>query len=399
MPKVNLTDRFCATVTARSITDFFDIKTKGLNLRVSPSGSKSWAVMFTSPDTEKRARMMLGTYPATSLATARTLAIEAHSKVEAGDDPRAVAGSYNAYMTVAMLIESYIAKHAGTIKTGKALAQRLRSDVLPIMGNVKLAELHRRDVQRVLDQINERGSPQSERKVFGDIRSMIRWAVSRGDLEHDMMQGMKAPGVSPPRERFLTEEEIAALWEAWPTLLPPRVTLALKLALVTGQRIGEVTGMTEDELDLRKAVWTIPASRAKNGSQHVVPLTAMALELIKEARRTTINGRLFPGLSSMKIGQQVIRYRDRLPVLDWAAHDLRRSVCTHLAKMGVPVLHIGAVANHRQVTKAGVTLSHYVQHDYAKEKREALELWADRLSAIVAGTAPKVVPMRPQVVA
>ena len=82
-----------------------------------------------------------------------------------------------ARMTVAMLIENYIAKHARTIKTGKALAQRLRADVLPIMGNIKLAELHRRDVQRVLDQINDRGSPQSERKLFGDIRSMIRWAA------------------------------------------------------------------------------------------------------------------------------------------------------------------------------------------------------------------------------
>jgi integrase len=387
MPKVNLTDRFCATVTARSITDFFDIKTKGLNLRVAPSGSKSWAVMFTSPETEKRARMMLGTYPATSLATARTLAIEAHSKVEAGDDPRAMAGSYNQYMTVAMLVENYIAKHARTIKSGKALAQRLRSDVLPIIGNVKLAQLHRRDVQRVLDQINDRGSPQSERKVFGDIRSMIRWAVSRGDLEHDMMAGMKAPGVSPPRERYLTEDEIAALWEAWPTLLPRRVALALKLALVTGQRIGEITGMTEDELDGRKSIWTIPAERAKNGQQHVVPLTPMALSLVNEARSTAINGRLFPGLNSVKIGQQVIRYRDRLPVSDWAAHDLRRSVCTHMAKMGVPTLHIGAVANHRQVTKAGVTLTHYVQHDYAKEKREALDLWADRLAAIVRGGA------------
>jgi integrase len=394
MPKVNLTDRFCATVTARSITDFFDNKTKGLHLRVAPTGTKAWAVMFTIPGSEKRARMTLGSYPATPLAKARTLAIEAHSKVEAGEDPREVAGSYNAYMTVAMLIENYIAKHAGTIKTGKALAQRLRSDVLPIIGNIRLAELHRRDVQRVLDQINDRGSPQSERKVFGDIRSMLKWAVSRGDLEHDMMQGMKAPGISPPRERFLTEEEIAALWEAWPTLLPPRVTLALKLALVTGQRIGEITGMVEDELDLRNGIWTIPASRAKNGSQHVVPLTAMALSLINEARRTAVIGRLFPGLNSVKIGQQVIRYRDRLPVSDWAAHDLRRSVCTHLAKMGVPTLHIGAVANHRQVTKAGVTLTHYVQHDYAKEKREALELWADRLSAIVNGGGAQVIPMR-----
>ena len=252
-----------------------------------------------------------------------------------------------------------------------------------------LEKLHRRDVQRVLDRITERGSPQSERKLFGDIRSIIRWAVSRGDLEHDMMQGMKAPSVSTPRERFLTEDEIAALWEAWPTLLSPRVTLALRLALVTGQRIGEITGMMEDELDLRKGIWTIPASRSKNGIQHVVPLTDMALALIKEARATAVLGRMFPGLNSVKIGQQIIRYRDRLPVSDWAAHDLRRSVCTHLAKMGVPTLHIGAVVNHRQVTKAGVTLDLYVQYDYAKEKREALELWADRLSAIVV-----VVPRR-----
>ena len=388
MPKVNLTDRFCATVTARSITDFFDDKTKGLHLRVAPTGTKAWAVMYTVPGTEKRARMTLGSYPATPLAKARRLAIEAHSKVEAGTDPRAEAT--HGTMTVAVLIDSYVSKHARTIKSGKDLARQLRVEVFPIIGNIRLSELHRRDVQRVLDHINDRGAPQSERKVFGDIRSMLKWAVSRGDLEHDMMQGMKAPGVSPPRERFLTEEEIAALWEAWPTLLPPRVTLALKLALVTGQRIGEVTGMMEDELDLRKGIWTIPPSRSKNGIQHVVPLTNMALALIKETRATAVLGRMFPGLNSVKIGQQIIRYRDRLPVSDWAAHDLRRSVCTHLAKMGVPPLHIGAVVNHRQVTKAGVTLGVYVQYDYANEKREALDLWADRLAAIVAGDAAKI---------
>ena len=120
----------------------------------------------------------------------------------------------------------------------------------------------------------------------------------------------------------------------------------------------------------------------------------MALAIINEARSTAVLGRLFPGLNSVKVGQQVIRYRDRLPVSDWAAHDLRRSVCTHLAKMGVPTLHIGAAVNHRQVTKAGVTSTHYVQHDYAREKRDALELWANRLAAIVGGGSAKVLNMR-----
>jgi integrase len=142
--------------------------------------------------------------------------------------------------------------------------------------------------------------------------------------------------------------------------------------------------MTLDELDFAKALWTIPAERSKNGEEHKVPLSDMALELIAEARSTAINGRLI-SRSSEAVAQALLYKIDRLPVTGWTAHDLRRSVCTHLAKMGVPPLYIGAVVNHRQVTKAGVTLGVYVQYDYAKEKREALELWADRLAAILDG--------------
>ena len=197
---------------------------------------------------------------------------------------------------------------------------------------------------------------------------------------------------SKARTRFLTEEEIAAVWPALSMLKEP-VELALKLALVTGQRIGEVCGMTEAELDLPKAVWTIPAERSKNGEAHTVPLSDMALELIAEARSTAINGRLI-NRSSEAVAQALLYKIGRLPVTGWTAHDLRRTVCTHLAKMGVPPLHIGAVVNHRQVTKSGVTLGVYVQYDYAKEKREALSLWADRLAAIVKGESAKIIPMQ-----
>ena len=382
MPKLDLTDRFCSTIKTTRNEDYFDAKTTGLGLRVSPSGVKAWSVIFTSPKDGKRSRLSLGHYPATSLARARTLAIEARGKVEAGTDPRDE--SNPSAVTVGMLAENYIEKHARTIKTGKDLARRLRHDVLPVIGGVKLADLHRRDVHRVLDRIKDRGSPQSAAKAQGDIHSMLKWAIARGDLEHDPMMAMEAPEAANARERFLTEYEIAALWQAWPDVLPAPVVMALKIALVTGQRIGEVTGMMEDEIDLAKATWTIPPERAKNGTQHVVPLSHLALDLIRQARRSGINGRLFP-LSSMKIGQQLIRYRERLPVSDWAAHDLRRTVCTHLAKMGFSPLIIGSVVNHRQVTKQGVTLGVYVQYDYAKEKREALDAWAERLTAIVRG--------------
>lgn len=396
MPKLNLSDKFIATLKAkRKPVDYFDSKTTGLGLRVSPTGLKAWSVMFTLPGTEKRARLSLGTYPATSLAAARTKAIEARGKVEAGEDPR-VAHMVEAHpvegaaVTVAMLAENYIERHGRKIKTGKDLARRLRVDVLPIIGSVKLADLHRRDVHRVLDAINDRGSPQAAAKAFGDMHAMLTWAVQRGDLDADPMAAMETPAASKPKERFLTAEEIAVLWPAF----PPRVALALKLALVTGQRIGEVTGITLGELDLAKAVWHLPAERSKNGAAHTVPLSPMALELITEARRHAIGDRLFPGLNSMKVGQQLIRYRDRLPVSDWAAHDLRRTVCTHLAMMSVSPLVIGAVVNHRTQTRAGVTLSTYVRYTYDAEKRQALEMWADRLRAIVAGDPARVIPMQ-----
>ena len=146
MPKLDLSDKFIATLKAKKKpVDYFDSKTTGLGLRVSPTGLKASSVMFTLPGTEKRARLSLGSYPATSLATARTKAIEARGKVEGGEDPRVaqiidahpVAGADG--VTVAMLAENYIAKHGRKIKTGKDLARRLRVDVLPIIGTVKLA--------------------------------------------------------------------------------------------------------------------------------------------------------------------------------------------------------------------------------------------------------------------
>jgi integrase len=294
-------------------------------------------------------------------------------------------------MTVAMLAESYIQKHASTIRSGAEIARKMRSDVLPVIGDMKVSEVHRRDVHRVLDPIKERGSPAMAGKVYADLRAMFRWAVARGYLDQSPVAGMEEDDGSKTRTRFLTEEEIAAVWPPLSIFKKP-VELALRLALVTGQRIGEVCGITLDEIDFPKALWNIPAERSKNGEAHAVPLSDMALEIIAEARSTAIGGRLITR-SPEAVAQALLYKIDRLPVQDWTAHDLRRTVCTHLAKMGVPPLHIGAVVNHRQVTKGGVTLGVYVQYDYAKEKREALNIWADRLAAIVSGGGAKIIPM------
>jgi Arm DNA-binding domain len=127
MPKLELNDRFIATMKAEgSAIDLFDAKTKGLNLRIVPSGVKTWFLVYTSPIDGKRARISLGHYPSTPLSRARTAAIETRGRVEAGEDPRSSPKA--AAMTVGDLAEIYIAKHCPTIKTGAELRRRLRSE-------------------------------------------------------------------------------------------------------------------------------------------------------------------------------------------------------------------------------------------------------------------------------
>jgi integrase len=165
----------------------------------------------------------------------------------------------------------------------------------------------------------------------------------------------------------------------------------LKLALTTGQRIGEVLGLTTGELDLTKAVWTLLAERSKNKFKHTIPLSPLALDLVAQAK--VIDRRLFRA-SVVKVAQMITRWRHRLPVTGWTAHDLRRSALTQMAMLGVSPLVIGHVANHRGTTKATVTLSTYVAYTFEPEKRAALNLWADRLAAIVGGSGAQVIPMR-----
>lgn len=150
MVKVKLTDRFVAEVKATSArAEHFDAVTKGLVLRVS-GGRKTWCLFYTSPRDGKRARVGLGSYPGVNLAGARAKAIEAAGHVSDGNDPRHTMKA-TASMTVADLIEAYVRdpKKAG-LRTIDKLKRRLRRDVAPIIGDIKIGEAARRDVRNVI---------------------------------------------------------------------------------------------------------------------------------------------------------------------------------------------------------------------------------------------------------
>jgi integrase len=406
--RVALTDRFCAAAKALGApqADFFDETTTGLSLRVSADGRKSWCLLYTSPKTGKRARMTLAGYPATSLAAARAMVLEAKGKLDQGTDPKeAEAAEEASAITVGGLAELYFQKpHKRTgrpRKTVNEIKRRFARNILPVIGDVKITELQRRDVMRVVSPIMRREAPTEASRTFEDVRGLLRWALGQGYIDRNPAEAMEPPvAKSPPRERVLDHAEIRTLWNGLPKALARSVQCQriLKLCLVTAQRVGEVAGMRPGEINFRATTWTIPASRSKNGFAHEVPLSALAVKLIREALADAGKDAafVFPAgngsLPAAAVARTVSRtFEDdkakgsRFGIAHFTSHDLRRTAATELGEMKVLPIVIAHVIGHRSVTRAGVTLAAYVQYGYDAEKKLALDLWADRLAAIVAG--------------
>jgi integrase len=394
MPRVVLTDRFCSAAKPLNgeRTDYFDKTVQGLALRVTEHGHRSWCFHFRSPRDDKRARATLGTYPATSLAAARGKAVEARSHVEAGKDPRLVlAGQGTAGMTIARLIDAYLADpERAALRSRKEIERRLRRNVTPIIGELKIAELRRRDVRNVTDAILRRGRKVEATRVFEVVRALVRWAVENEYLDANPLDGMGKPAEATSSNRVLSDDEIYTLWNGLPKALARSVQCQriVKLCLVTGQRVGEVAGMLRSELDLSAREWRLPGDRTKNGHAHVVPLSDLAIEIIREATQGE-GDPIFPcgkgSLSPIAVARTILRANDtkRFGIASWSAHDLRRTALTGMARLGVAPIVLGHVANHRTTTRAGVTLAVYSQYDYVQEKREALGRWATKLGEIV----------------
>jgi integrase len=415
MPKVELKDRFCASVKpGADKVEYFDTVTTGLAFMVTPAGAKTFYLAYTSPTDGKRARMKLGRYPELTLAKARQKAKDARGEIGDRIDPLREQRALEASQSVSDLIDNYVLRHASTKRSGKAIERRLRKNVAGVIGHVKLAELHRRDITKCIDAVKDRGRDTEANRVFEDLRAMIRWARGRGDLDENLVDGMRKPSETAPRERVLTADEIKTMWEALPGAdMREGTRRVIRLCLITGQRVGEVASMRIADIDIDARMWTIPATISKNGREHAVPLSDMAISIVHEqiAEAKSLAKRkgrplpsfIFPApggrtaMAGAAVPHALKREQGKdgriLGIEAFTPHDLRRSMATHLEGLGVSPFVIGHVLNHISVTKASVTSKVYARYDYGKEKRAALELWADRLQAIIAGDADKIVPL------
>jgi integrase len=230
-------------------------------------------------------------------------------------------------------------------------------------------------------------------------RAVYGWALKRDTVERNPFANLPVPASPSKRERVLTDDEVTRVWHATSADGLPYGQI-IRLLILTGQRREEVAGMKWAELSDDLSAWTIPGSRTKNGMPHIVPLNSLANELVRgllpvdamEARVDLYERRreltlVVPGVKGTPFGgwsKSKTELDKASKVSDWRVHDLRRTLATGLQRLGVRLEVTEAVLNHISGSRAGI-IGVYQRHNWADEKRMALEAWATHLATLVVG--------------
>jgi integrase len=270
-------------------------------------------------------------------------------------------------------------------------------EIVPAWRGRRLCEISKGDIHELLDRIADRAPVQANR-VLAWIKGMCNFAMGRGIIETTPCLGIKPPTTETARDRVLSDDELRAVWLASDSLKMQHSAF-VNLLILTGQRRNKVSELCWSELDLDAALWTLPKERAKNHRQHEIPLSDSAVTILRALPRIKDSDYVltFSGRGPIR-GHYLVKGRlDALLPADmpaWVFHDLRRSVASGLARLGVNLPVIEKLLNHVSGSFAGI-VSVYQRHSFADEKRIAMTTWARHVEAIVAGTtAANIVSIR-----
>ena len=290
MPTKKLTDLFVDKVKppARGRVEYFDAVFRGLALRVTDRGHKSWTLFYRISG--RLRRFTIGNCPPIKPAQARREAGDALERVRQGIDPavekkaRRLSAEND---TFGILLQDYLERYASK-NTAPAMFKEtkrtIECDFLPVWRDRPISAITRRDVIDIIDRIIARSAEIQANRALARLRALFNWAVEKDRLAVSPITGMRPPTKEHARDRALTDDELRWLWAAcelsgWP--FGPLV----KLLLLTAQRRDEVAGMEWPELDFVKKTWTIPRAKAKNNRAHEVQLSAAAINVLRSVPR------------------------------------------------------------------------------------------------------------------
>lgn len=434
MAKTLLTDAKIRGIKAETgkQVEHADSVVDGLRLRVG-GRSKTW-IYRTRAGTKQR-NITLGRFgddrDELTLAAARAKAIALKAEIDRGvvPIPITIRGSATGNR-LADLIDQFQTRYAEEkVKRPEAYRWMFDKYIVPHFGDWRIDAIRRRDLANYLDGIADRHGMTTARRVGGLVKRLFKFALSRDLIEADPAAALILPGAEVQRERTLSDAEIRALWQALDPAsrtdernragrLKPHPSMYpwgayFRLLTLTGQRRGEVANMRWDSVDLARGTWTLQAGETKSARATVVPLSPAAVELLEDLPRQSYrnndgqhvpsafvlstNGRApIADFSKPKVWLDDAMKRllavDGMALPDWRIHDLRRTVSTKLAALGVDPFVRRRVLNH---ALQGVDQI-YDRFDYLEPKRQALDLWAKHLAEIVSGKpgGDNIVPIR-----
>ncbi len=368
--------------------DYFDTDLTGFGCRASYRGTKSFFVMYGT----KRQRKGLGKYGQledgrVSLAHGRKLAKATLGAVAQGADPAAEVRAKRSAATVRTIAAAWIEarRKSNRAKSVDQQEMRLEAHVLPEIGDIKGRELTFHDIEALLDDITNRGSPIMANRIHEYLKAMLGWAIKQKKyhvIYNEALTWTRNP--ENERDRFLSAEEIKLYWEA----LDHESEAArdcLRLCLLTAQRHQNVRGMRRDQLFLDDRIWRVPGSTTKTGAMNKVPLSKAALGIIERRLESTNGPWVFPksgGAGPATPAFIGIPHRSackRAEIKGYTIHDHRHSFATYADIMNIPRLIWDGILGH----SSGLMAELYSGHDFGSERLECMEAWANRVAAAI----------------
>jgi integrase len=385
----------------------------GFGVKVSARGKRTFFLEYTLGG--KRRFLNLGHYPAKKLKGAREEAKQARTLINQGVDPqlerarieaeqeeeRKRIEAENRATTVNEVLDFYL----GTLRetTGKEVERLLINrycNVRKRIGDRKMKDIVEDDVEDLLDVHLNRGTRRNAGKLYSSLASAFKQARQHKPFElkgwvnpfNDIPKPKDSSGT--PRDRALSVDEIRAflnLMEGYHSA-SDGIKGVLKLILFTGQRVEQVSRMQWEHVDLEERLWRVPPDETKMGKSRtrktlLVPMTDIVLEVIHAMPMIEGNGFVFPGVkedSPYDLGSfahALIKMLRQSDIEHFTPRDLRRTVTTHLARLGVSKEIRSKIQDHS--LGGDVEDIHYDQHDYLKEKRVGLERWERELQRII----------------
>jgi integrase len=318
MAKLKLEARTISLRARDRRSDVFDVLLPGFGIRVSPNGRKTWFV-FTRRN-KRQSCVTPGLFPNMSLAEAREAARSALISTSVDEEPAPIA-----VLSLRDAIPEFVEKHARAKNRSWRDTQRdlKKFEVIACM---PLDAIRRPDVVRVLDGIIAAGAATRANRALAAIKKLFAWYLDRGEIETNPIAGLRPPSKEISRDRVLSVNELRRCWEAanreeWP------FGQFLKVLMLTAQRRGEVAEMKWSEIDFDAATWTILATRAKNGTTHLVPLSPVVLQVLATVPRLESCDLVFTTTGRSPISG-FGRLKERIDIIvsgeEWRLHDAQQ---------------------------------------------------------------------------